>query len=99
MNKPTIQQTNQNKPPGSKPKANPITNSTTIEKPSQKCNNTGCNIQECQPTSSKVKMEDLVTREQEQILLEEQQQTEEIVISPTITQHLWDKPVQDPQYN
>jgi len=99
MNKPAIQQTNQNKPPGSKPKAHPITNSVMVEKPLQKCNNTGYNIQECQPTSSKVNMEDPVTREQEQILLKEQQWTEEIVISPTTTQHLWDKPVQDPQYN
>jgi len=32
MNKPTIQQTNQNKPLGSKLKANPITNSMTVEK-------------------------------------------------------------------
>ena len=73
MNKPTIQQTNQNRPPESKLKANPITDSVMVEKPLQQCNNSGHNIQECQPISSKVKMEDLVTREQEQILLEEQQ--------------------------
>jgi hypothetical protein len=52
-------------------------------------------IQECQPTSSKVKVEDLISREDEQRLKEEM---EEEVKSNVSTRSFWDRPIPKPQY-
>ena len=82
------------------PKAEPLVN-----KPKAKPTFVEPDIHECQPTSSKVRIEDLVTREQEdsQCATHEQSyeahyQLIETLASNDSIQSFWDRPIPKPQY-